>query len=264
MPPVFSTADLARIQSETYVRAVEYHRQLTSTNDLALELAPRDDVQLPLLVLTEQQTAGRGRGENQWWATIGALTFSLVIETETSGLQPNRWPRVAIATGVAICNVLRQHLPETRQIGLKWPNDVFVDGRKICGILVEPAATPASRLIVGVGINVNNSFDAAPEELKSIATSMFDITWNHSSLADVLIEVLQEVARKHRMLVDADPALVQQWQRLCILRDRTVHLQVGSREVTGVCRGIDEQGALLLETQDNVERHYAGFIRRFE
>ena len=90
-PAIFSTADLARIQSETYLRAVEYHRQLPSTNDLALELAPRDDVELPLLVLTEQQTAGRGRGENQWWSSAGTLTFSLLIEAEANGLRPDRW-----------------------------------------------------------------------------------------------------------------------------------------------------------------------------
>lgn len=261
-PEIFSREVLQRIETETFVRGVEFHRELNSTNDLALELAARDDVELPLLVLAQKQTAGRGRGANQWWAETGALTFSLLFAADAAQLAKDRWPRISITAALAVCDVLAAQAPG-HDVGLKWPNDVFFDGRKICGILAEIPPRRGGCVIVGIGINVNNSFDAAPAELRSIATSLFDTTWQQYDLPELLIELLQRFDDRFEMLCQDDDRLASDWQARCILRGRAVQLEVGQRQFAGQCQGIDKDGSLLLSTDSGLQRHVAGVVRQF-
>lgn len=260
---VFCRDDLHGIETETFVNRVEFHSELASTNDLALELATRDDVALPLLVLAERQTAGRGRGANQWWSARGALTFSVLLETESLELPPDRWPRAALAAGLAVCDTLRASFPES-DIGLKWPNDVFLAGRKTCGILVETLPGRRNRLVIGIGVNVNNSFATAPAELQAIATSLFDVTQQFTDLTDVLTRILQSLETRLRMLARDDPQLSRDWQSTSLLRGRIVHLDSGPRRVVGTCHGIAPDGSLVLETERGRESFFAGVVTRFE
>ena len=259
----FSPEAFERVHAESFVRQIEFHRELSSTNDLALQLAGRDDFQTPLLVLTENQTAGRGRSANRWWTNSGALTFSLVIEAVSVNLPAKRWPQVSLTAGLAVCEALGTFLPEAR-LGLKWPNDVYLKGRKLCGILVEVPPQRTSRLVLGIGINVNNSFRSASHELQAIATSLFDVFQNHFDLTDVLVPVLKQLARRLESLVAKDACLWNDWQQLCLLRGRTVHLEIGSGRIVGVCRGIDPDGALLLQTESGIERVFSGVVSRIE
>ena len=97
-----SAFNLDRIAASGLVGAIDYHDRIGSTSDQALLLGARDELSLPLLVLAEHQTAGRGRGTNQWTAGNGALTFSLVIDAPPNRFPPRRWPQVALAAGVAV------------------------------------------------------------------------------------------------------------------------------------------------------------------
>lgn len=157
-----SGLDVQRILSATSVRTVEYHDELTSTNDLALQLVSGQP--LPLLVVAERQTGGRGRGGNKWWAAEGALTYSLVVDAAALRLEQRSWPRVSLTVALAISDTLDELLPN-RAVQLKWPNDVYLQGRKVCGILVETAPRFPGVLVLGIGVNVNNSLAAAPAEL---------------------------------------------------------------------------------------------------
>lgn len=255
----FTGDDLRRLERQTFVRRIEFHDELDSTNNLALELAKEDDVELPLLVLTEQQTAGRGRGSNSWWATRGALTFSVLVETVQQQLPPATWPRISLSTGLAVCEALGGLAP-TADLRLKWPNDVFLDGSKLCGVLVEAPSGRMDRLVVGVGINVNNSFATAPEELKSLATSLYDSTQEVRNLADVLAEVLLRIESRLQSVRDGDAELTRAWRERCLLKNSLVSLRTGDQLVQGRCRGIDEDGALLIESSTGQTRHLAGVV----
>src|SRR5438093_8998371 len=98
--------DLGRIESCGLVARIDYHESIGSTSDRAMELGALDEAELPLLVLAERQTAGRGRGTNRWWSDEGALTFSLVLEASHQRLPPTRWPQVALMAGLAVCEAL--------------------------------------------------------------------------------------------------------------------------------------------------------------
>lgn len=155
---------LLRIEGETLVRKADWFAALGSTNDLALRWAADADLELPRLIWAETQTAGRGRGAHVWWAAPGGLTFSLIVDEASTGLRAAMWPQVSVLTGLAIAEMLSEFVP-AHSIGLKWPNDVQVHGRKICGILVEFLPGQPHRLVIGVGINVGNSFRRAPDRI---------------------------------------------------------------------------------------------------
>ncbi len=269
LAPSFSSADLQRLRTETFIQHLDYHPQLGSTNDRAMQLAGQSDESFPLLVLAESQTAGRGRGSNLWWSSGGALTFSVVLATEAAQLPPQRWPQVSLIVGLAVCEALEELLsrgvPTTSLDALpaaqvKWPNDVYLEGRKICGILVEVPPSLPGKLVLGIGINVNNSVDDAPEEIQQRATSLSDLTGHHYSLTDVLVKALQQLGERletRRLWTDE---VVTGWRDRCFLTGKSIQIDNGTRQSTGKCRGIDETGALLVENAGQVEKHLAGVI----
>lgn len=253
----------SRIVANTFVKDVEFHAEIGSTNDRALELAAAEvSPRTPLLIWALQQNAGRGRGANRWWASDGALTFTLLLETSALRLPQERWPQVSLTTGLAVCTALQNLVPQA-DVSLKWPNDVFVDGRKICGILIEIPPRQSGKLVIGVGININNSIQSAPAEIASRATALCDISQREWKLDEVLIHVLQQIESHLIQLSDNDPSLAQRWDELCFLRGRTVQHTAGEHVTMGVCQGVDQQGALLLRTETGLTRVLGGVITQW-
>jgi BirA family biotin operon repressor/biotin-[acetyl-CoA-carboxylase] ligase len=260
----FSRSDIDRIVTETFVDQVEYHVELTSTNCRALQLAnERPNHHTCTLVLAGQQTAGRGRGANRWWSGPGALTFSLLGKSEAIQLPASRWPQVSLTAGLAVGDAI-EGLLDNVAVGLKWPNDVYLRGRKVCGILVEAVDGRHGSLVLGIGVNVNNSVDNAPEELRDKAISLSDVTQREVSRIDLLLGILQHLASRIRRLASGDDKLRDEWRSRCVLTGRTVHIDLGTRRLVGVCRGIDDDGALVLETDNGYERCISGVVMRFD
>ncbi len=251
--------DIDRILAETMIRHVEFRPEVASTNDLAIELATNDAGVFPTLTITEQQTGGRGRGANQWWAADGALTFSVTIDSKALQLEQRNWPKMSLTIGLSVCETL-EALVADRRVHLKWPNDVYLEGRKVCGVLVETIAQRPGLIVIGIGINVNNSFADAPTELRSTATSLIDVAARSFALTDVLIGQLQRIEHRIASITADSENLAEAWRARCMLEGRTLSIELGPRRVTGVCHGIDDEGALLIQTDGGVERCFAGVI----
>jgi BirA family biotin operon repressor/biotin-[acetyl-CoA-carboxylase] ligase len=262
-----SSFDLGRMSRESFIADVEFHTELDSTNDRAIALAAEQDIATPLLVLTERQTAGRGRGQNHWWSAPGSLTFSLLFDTATIGVPMDRWPQVSLAAALAIRQTIADLLPGD-DVRVKWPNDVFLRSRKVAGILVEIPPVRPQKLVLGVGINVNNSFTTAPAELREKATSLID-NQNlrcHATfdLTELLLRILQQVAAELTPLKASATGLATRWRPHCFLDGRTVHIASGATTHIGLCRSIDETGALHLETESGRHRLLSGVVSWWE
>ncbi|REJ69899.1 MAG: biotin--[acetyl-CoA-carboxylase] ligase [Planctomycetota bacterium] len=251
--------DPARIQRETFVADVELFESLPSTNDYAAGRAAAGFSGRPLLVVAEQQTAGRGRGANRWWSCSGALTFSLLLDE----LSNAPVARLSLAAGLAICEALRALDPrlETR---LKWPNDVYLDERKVAGILIERIASAPETLILGVGLNVNNRLADAPDEVRSRAMSLADATGAELSPEQVLIAVLQHLEAAYAVLDEHPWPTLDRCRELCLLRGRQVVIDVGEQQHAGRCLGIDDDGALVIETPAGQSRCATGVVTSFD
>lgn len=251
---------LKRLQSDTFLRGAEHHAEIDSTNDRALGLCADPGLPVPYLVLADQQTSGRGRGANRWWSNEGALLFSMIVDAAEFALPESRWPQISLTAGVSVCEVLGNFSSES--VGLKWPNDVWLNERKVCGILVEIPPIQRGRLVIGIGLNVNNSFAAAPPELQSIATSMRDESGVEFDRIELLRGVVRQLEADLRRLGTNDPSLPDSWRRRCVLRDRTASLDTGQHVVTGRCLGLADDGALRMQTPVGEQRFYGGIVRR--
>jgi BirA family biotin operon repressor/biotin-[acetyl-CoA-carboxylase] ligase len=255
--------DLARIVDETLVQDVEYHTTIPSTNTRVLELAGDPDVPLPLLVLAEQQTAGRGRGTNIWWSASGALTFSLVLGPELGTFDMESWPCIALASAVGVCDALETLAPGAR-FAIRWPNDICFGAQKICGVLPELQTHPFPRLVLGVGVNLNNSTADAPGPLKATATSLLDVCNRSTDPTDALVRVLTCLEIRINQLRTHDTALTRAWHDRCLLRERIVRMRIGSDDVEGLCKGISRSGGLSVQTREGIQNIHAGTLEAID
>ncbi len=252
--------DPERITGETRVKHVEYHETLDSTNTLAVELLEGLASLSPALVLTANQTAGQGRGTNQWWSMSGALTFTLVLSVDDLGLTAERLPLISLAAGLAVQKTIAERVPD-RRVYIKWPNDVLIGEQKVCGILTKHHRThDGAALIIGIGVNVNNSLAAAPAEVRARAVSLFDITSQSYDLTTVLISLIQQFDEVASDLRTRTRSFLAELNACNILQGRAITIEVADAQHSGECKGIDEDGAILLMNDQGVERVYAGTV----
>jgi len=259
-----SPREVDRIVAESFVEQVEYHAELDSTNSRALQIAHEEtSCGGVTLVFAESQTAGRGRGENRWWSGPGALTFSLLLPGEHLSLSTGEWPTTSLIAGLAVGEAIGQFVSgETAMV--KWPNDVYLRGRKVCGILVEATSGARGMLAIGIGVNVNNSLAEAPDELASSAIAVCDVARCEVSRVDLLIAILQRLEKYLRELGSGDIRWQEHWRKRCLLTGRAVQLDAHGGRLVGICRGIDGDGALVLETEAGLTRCLSGVIAHFE
>ena len=216
----------------------------------------------PCLLVAEHQSAGRGRQGRPWQSVPGAsLTFSLGLP-----LAATDWSGLSLAVGVALCEALEPANSDGPQIGLKWPNDLWLmdgplhgaeTGRKLGGILIETVASGTQRLvIIGIGLNVlpfdaveaNTGF-ASLHELDAAATAPTVL----AKIAVPLVRALQQFER------DGFAAFAERFAARDLLRGRTV--RTTSAEVPeGIARGVSLQGALLVQSASGIASVASGEV----
>lgn len=251
--------DLSAIREHPFISGLDFHQTIESTNRRAMEIVTENEWDLPLLIVTESQTAGRGRGNNKWHSAQGALTFSLMIDITHWNLNPEQGSLISLMTGLAVCQTLAPILAEHR-VQLKWPNDVLVDGSKVCGILVETHAAMPGRIVIGVGLNVNNPVNASAYRLP--ATSLRELSGSDFPITDILLTILTNLSKMLDNL--QSETLSAAWQQFCVLNGKYVQLELPGETVRGECGGIDEDGALLLITDTGLKRFYSGTVLSYE
>jgi len=251
--------DAERLLAETFLADARLFGELPSTNDYAVALA-RETHRAPLLVAAEHQSAGRGRGTNRWLSGVGALTFSLLLEPEQLEIPPDRWPILSLAVGVSVCGALDALLRRRGDVRLKWPNDVYIDGLKACGILVESPPHTPRKLVLGIGINVNNRRLDGDAALQSRMTSIADAAGADLDRTDVLVAVLRELENTLGLLAEAPALVITRCREACYLTGRLLSVNDGQRRISGSCQGIDDDGALRIATENGLERCMAGTV----
>lgn len=232
-------------QAQAILGPIEWVASLPSTNTaLRQRIAAGEAVRPGAVLAAHHQTAGRGRQERVWQSGAGGnLTFSCLGPPAS----PARIVSLPMAAALAVTDLLAQY-----GIGAatKWPNDVLVGGKKICGLLAETAADANGTdvgLVIGIGLNVNmRAADAAAIERP--ATSMHILTgrtYKVTSILDALLPLLAHRLRQWR--ADGFNALRSDWEARAMWRNRTVALHTAAGPVTGVLRGYGDSGSMLLE-----------------
>ena len=256
--------DLTALANHEFIGSVFHQFELTSTNTVARELLSNPNLhtepwQLPLLVLCDVQTAGRGQQDRSWWSDQDGLTFSLVrrIKSEFDSL-------VALATAFAVSQTLDSYLKK-ELARIKWPNDVYVADRKIAGILIESVVLPESRAeILGIGVNLNSQMTSAPREVTDMSISLSDVVGTRIAKQQFLTDLMDELMKVLRDL--KMPSRRQDIIQSCT--DRSFY-PLGSsisvetprgRLLPGKFSGFGKDGQLLLDDENSIVEISSGRI----
>ncbi|MDL2224635.1 biotin--[acetyl-CoA-carboxylase] ligase [Eubacteriales bacterium OttesenSCG-928-M02] len=237
-----------------------HHHVVDSTNQTAKLLCVQG-AEEGTVVVAEEQTAGRGRMNRGWDSQPGKGIYTSIILRPT--MHPTQAYGLSIVAGIAVARAIAAQGLE--DVGLKWPNDVQLNGKKLCGILTEMSATMDAMeyCVVGIGVNVNQ--DVFPEELASIATSVHMELGRQVPRGQVLAAILAEFFDLYQAVyVTRDlsfSTLIKEYNDLSVLLDTTVTVTIGNVKLEGTCVGFDTDGALLLEEADgNIRSILAGDV----
>ncbi len=241
-------------------REIRYFDRVDSTNrvarDYALQMAGEG-----LVILADSQTQGRGRRGRVWESPPGVNLYLSVLLRPP--LPPAVVPQITLLAGVAGANALsRASALEAR---IKWPNDIFLHGKKVAGILAEMEAEGSAVrfVILGVGVNVNGRVDELPLHLGSVATTLREEGGKELSRAAVAAELLGELEREYELFLREgfSPRLREEWNRLSWINQKKATVKVGNWEIPGQALGLDADGALLwIDTEGKRRRLIAGDI----
>lgn len=211
-----------------------------STMDIAKELS-RKGCPAFTVVAADRQTGGRGRLRRVWQSAAGGLYFTVVLRPDIPVLMSGR---VNIAASVTLARVLRSDYGV--EAGLKWPNDILVQGRKLCGLLSEMEAESdrVAFINIGIGVNVNNRVSG----IEPPATSLKALLGRKVARREILRRFLDEFEAR---TASADwDAAIPEWKRFSVTLGRPVRILTGRDEVRGVAIDVDEDGGLILQTSD--------------
>jgi BirA family transcriptional regulator, biotin operon repressor / biotin---[acetyl-CoA-carboxylase] ligase len=220
---------------------------LPSTNTELARMASEGAAE-GVAILAEEQTAGRGRLQRAWSSPRGAgLYFSVLLRPT---IAPSDWPLITFVAALAVGDALSE--AGGVQTDIKWPNDLLSGERKICGILAEAIETPAGRaVVVGIGINLTQS--AFPEELVDVATSVSEVTGQQPERETILAALLRALSRWYSLLSEPGgrEKIVAAWSsRSSYANGRLVRVSNGDEVWQGTTCGVEPDGALRLNTMN--------------
>jgi BirA family biotin operon repressor/biotin-[acetyl-CoA-carboxylase] ligase len=247
-----------RLTTARFGRRIAHWEETDSTNIQAARLA-REGAPEGTIAVAERQTHGRGRMGRGWVSPAHVNLYASFVLRPT--LPPSDAPQIALAAAVAVARALEPLAPG--MVGIKWPNDCLLDGRKAVGILTEMSAEldRVHWVVLGIGVNLNGGARAFPPELSEIATSVRLATGQRVDRVAFAASLCGEIeAIYDRLLLRGFRSLVDDWQAYSVLTGRDVTVDCAGRVVSGRVRGLDDGGHLVLATAGGEERIVAGDV----
>jgi BirA family biotin operon repressor/biotin-[acetyl-CoA-carboxylase] ligase len=240
-------------------RSILFSREVGSTNDWAKELA-QYGAQEGTVVIAETQTKGHGRPGRDWVSPSGGLWLSLILRPK---LQPSEAVKLTFVAGLATAKVLHEMFD--LRVEAKWPNDLLVKGRKICGILTEMNTTGENVNFVVVGVGVNTNFDvqkALPENLRGLATSLERELCRKIHSEKLLKSLLEEMEKFYERFVKKGfNPILKEWKNYADFLGCQVEVTSPSGKSAGLALDVDHDGALVLKLEDGTtKRVFVGDI----
>jgi BirA family transcriptional regulator, biotin operon repressor / biotin---[acetyl-CoA-carboxylase] ligase len=238
---------------------IDYLEEVGSTNVYAADLAKKGAPE-GTVVIADSQAAGRGRLNREWQSPPGRNLYATIIVRPRIALAES--PRLTLAAGIAVAETVLDYCPHG--VHLKWPNDVQIRGKKVCGILTEMQGGGGQPdfIVVGIGVNINVKRREFHEDIRDIATSVCDEVGSDIDRTDFIVRLLGKFERWYRIFVAGDfEAIRRRWLQLSDMVGRQVRITSGNKTEFGKVLGINEGGALLyLDETDQVREVLAGDV----
>jgi len=232
----------ANLKTRFVGQTVIYHPTLASTMDVAKREAHRG-AREGTTIIADEQTAGRGRTKRVWVSPRGCLALSIILYPGMLYL-----PSLIMIASLAVVRSIEAVTGLKSQI--KWPNDVIINGKKVCGILIESdvKGNKVGYAIIGIGVNVNLRLSDFPE-IVPIATSLSDALGRDVSRLDLIRHLLVEIERLYVALSTGGP-IYEEWQDSLITLGRMVQIKMGKTIYDGIAESVARDGSLLVRRSD--------------
>jgi BirA family transcriptional regulator, biotin operon repressor / biotin---[acetyl-CoA-carboxylase] ligase len=219
---------------------IHYFREIDSTMDVARELA-KQGVGDGTIVIAEAQSRGRGRLSREWLSPEGGIYFTIVLRPSIS---PAYAPRINLMASVAVAATIGKLFGLKAEV--KWPNDVLIGGRKVCGILAEMEAEMDAVNFVNVGIGINaNTY---VPRFETTAISLKGVLGRDISRKDFLRALLVEIERQLPLLMEA--SLLEEWRKLSVTLNSDVRILSPGEVIAGRAIDVDTTGALIIKERN--------------
>jgi len=250
---------VANLETSWLGRDISYFASIGSTNDEAKKMAANGKA-TGAVVLAERQTCGHGRLAREWFSPNGAgIWLSVILRPR---LLPKDAPKITLLAAVAVNQAIINCTGLAT--GIKWPNDIVFQGKKIAGILTEMNAEmdAVNYIVLGIGINVNVKFDDFPAEIHTIASSLSMLAGHSISRIKLLAEILLQLERLYEEVCrDGFEHVFHEWRRMTTTLGQMVDVSSTERSFCGVAIDIDDNGALLVDTSRGRECVLAGDVK---
>jgi BirA family transcriptional regulator, biotin operon repressor / biotin---[acetyl-CoA-carboxylase] ligase len=234
-------------------RQIHYEESVSSTQKIALQMS-FDGAPEGTIVIAEEQTSGRGRMNREWHsAKFSGIWMSIILRPD---LLPKDAPQLTLITAVAIVQAIEE--VTTLHPEIKWPNDILVNGKKVTGILTELQAESdrINSVIIGIGMNVNQESNSFPDEIASIATSMFIESGEKINRARLIQVVLTKLEYLYDLyLQEGFYPIKLLWESYAVSIGKMINARMLKETIKGKALGITDDGVLMLE-DDSGKVHY--------
>ncbi len=225
-----------------------YFDEIDSTQIMAHQYA-QNGVPEGHLVVTNEQTAGKGRLGRKWYAKAGTtIAMSLILRPD---LPPQRTPQLTLLTAVAVIRAIKHVTGIDCEI--KWPNDILINGKKLVGILTEMHAEPdvVHSVIIGIGMNVNQNKEEIPPEIQEIATSLAQEKGEKIERAGLIAAILNEFEQLYDLYLEHGFSVIRPlWEAHSISVGTYLYARTVREVIYGYAKGITDDGVLLLEDEN--------------
>jgi BirA family transcriptional regulator, biotin operon repressor / biotin---[acetyl-CoA-carboxylase] ligase len=235
---------------------VHHYHEVGSTQDVAERLA-LDGAAHGSVVIAESQSAGHGRLGREWFSPPGVnLHLTVILRPAMAAAEV---PTLGLVAGVAMAEAMETVTPGLP--GLKWPNDLWLRGKKAGGTIAQLLAGTPPCVLLGMGLNVNLSADQVPAELREIATSVLIETGKPCDRVALVAALFARLDERIRQVQESGfGPIADLWARYSILTGKRITVFDGHERQTGTVKGIDRDGALLLARDSDVVRIMTGDI----
>jgi BirA family biotin operon repressor/biotin-[acetyl-CoA-carboxylase] ligase len=247
------------LRGTIFAEHLHHFYKIGSTNTTAMEAANKGAPEGSVF-LAEEQTAGRGRGSNTWESPRSTGIYCSAVVRPA--LPPSDVLVLSLASGLAVQAAIRQ-VDSRVQVDLKWPNDVLIEGKKVCGILTEmnSEATRVRYIVVGIGLNVNQT--NFPNEF--VATSLRLETGSEWSRVELVAALLKSLDREYRRLLegrDARESILRRFsENSSWVRGKEVRIEGEGTWFAGITEGLDDRGFLRVRTAKGLQTVLSGMVR---
>lgn len=200
------------------------------------------------MIVAERQSAGKGRLGREWFSPVGGIWFSVILYPQ---LSPSYISRITLMTAVAVVKSIKICTQIKSQI--KWPNDILINEKKVCGILTEMSAELdiINWVVVGIGINVNIEHREFPEDIQENTISLKETSGKEISRVKLAQTFLQEFEKYYEILKRREfSSILKEWKLYSHTLGKKIRVDIGERIITGEAVDINEEGSLILKKED--------------